>query len=135
MPTYISMVVGKQYKQRRISMRYQVWDKQSDILTPAGKLFTADEWREQYPISKYVDIVISGGEINGAVMQIYSQFKEDWERRGLDFSKCKTQQEVLDMIEEAENEQYKPIETTNYQEEMMYALQDIAVNTMPMEEL
>lgn len=113
-------------------MRYKIWDKEESILTPNGQLMNKDEWQEYCPISKYVDIVICGGEVNGSFYYVYSQFKEQWERQGLDFSECVTQQEVLDLIEQAENERNR-IPTINYQEEMMYALQDIAVNTMPTE--
>lgn len=110
-------------------MRYVIWDKNTDVLTPSGQLFTPAEWQEYYPISRYVDIVLSGGEINGAYVEIYSQMKERWERAGLDFT-GKTQEEVLQMIEDKENEESRPSDL-NYQEEIMYALQDIAVNTMP----
>lgn len=112
--------------------KYKVWNKQEDILTPDGKKYNKDEWLEYCPIAKHVDIVISGNEVNGAFYYVYSQFKESYEQLGLDFSNCKNQQEVLDMIEEYEKNQSQS--KVNYQEEMMYALQDIAINTMPAEE-
>lgn len=115
-------------------MRYKIWDKKTDILTLSGELHTPEGWMNVHPITQYVDTVISGGEINGAYFDIYSQLKERWEKNGLDFSNCKTQQEVLDLIEQTEDKQREK-QGPDYQEEMMYALQDIAVNTMPMEEL
>lgn len=109
--------------------RYKIWDKKEDILTRTGKKYTAQEWLELYPIGKYVDMVIGGGVINGSYWIVYEELKDSWKRKGLDFSKCKSKQEVLDMIEEAED---KEVSTDiNYQEEMMYALQDIAINLMP----
>ena len=74
------------------------------------------------------NMVIGGGAINGSYWLVYEEFKDEWRRRGLDFSKCKSKQEVLDMIGVEED---KPTIETNYQEEMMYALQDIAINLMP----
>lgn len=110
-------------------MRYKIWDKKEEILTRNGKKYSAKEWLNLYPIGNYVDMVIGGGVVNGSYWLVYEEFKDEWRRKGLDFSKCKTQQEVLDMIEEAEDKQVQ--DEVNYQEEMMYALQDIAINLMP----
>ncbi len=30
-------------------MRYQIWNKTDDIITPSGAQFTATEWANRYP--------------------------------------------------------------------------------------
>lgn len=119
-------------------MRYVIWDKTSQIITPVGEILSAQEWKDRYPMSKLpnIDLVIAGDSaINGAFCNEYTSMVENYRRQGCDFTGCESQRDYLDAIEEFEDKQNEPIETVDYQEEIMYALQDIAVNTMPMEEL
>ena len=48
--------------------RYQIWNKSTQVITPSGKVFSPQEWTNRYPMSKIegIDLVISGGTINGA---------------------------------------------------------------------
>ena len=47
--------------------RYAIWDKVSPIIVPTGKVFTAEEWKEKYPVAEIpnITVVCSAGEING----------------------------------------------------------------------
>ena len=99
--------------------KYLVWDKTSDVIVPAGKVYTAQEWIVKHPICgvEGVKIVMSGGVINGALMAEYTSMVEDYAVRGCDFSACTTDQEHLDAIEafeiaKAEEEAAKAAEPT-----------------------
>ena len=84
--------------------KYQIWDKTSNIITPSGAYFTPEQWIAEYPMAGIdgLDIVIAGGVINGAFFAEYSSFIKMYEDAGCDFSKCTSQQECLDAIEEFE---------------------------------
>ena len=55
------------------SKRYVVWDEQSQVVTPSGRVFSAEEWFEMYPMARLdtIDLVLSGGVINGAICYVY----------------------------------------------------------------
>ena len=50
-------------------MRYKIWDKTSNVITPNGHVFTPDEWIVKHPMCGIDEIktVIGGGVINGSV--------------------------------------------------------------------
>lgn len=39
--------------------RYQIWDKQSPVLTPSGAIFSAEQWIEKYPIATDLTVGVS----------------------------------------------------------------------------
>lgn len=81
--------------------KYAIWDKKSDIITPNGKVYTAEEWKEKYPAAKLdsVTVICGAGEINGAYFSTLGQKVAEYERYGCDFSECKTSKEKLAVIE------------------------------------
>ena len=86
--------------------KYAIWDKVSPIITPSGEVFTAEQWKERYPVAGIdsISIVCSYGEINGGIFATLGQMVQMAETDGCDFSDCKTNQEKLDRIEEFENQ-------------------------------
>ena len=48
--------------------RYAIWDKQSNIITPSGAVFTAEQWKQKFPAAalESITVVCAAGEINGA---------------------------------------------------------------------
>lgn len=110
-------------------MKYKIWDRKEDLITPSGKIFTPEEWIQKFPVAAKVDTVISGGVINGSMFAIFEQMKQDYESQGIDFSKCKTNQDVLNKIEEIENERAntpaEPVVTD--QTRIADALEDLVV--------
>ena len=64
-------------------MKYQIWDKQSQIITPIGEVLTAGEWKDRYPMSKIdgIDLVIAGGVVNGAFCNEYTSFADLYDRQ------------------------------------------------------
>lgn len=114
-------------------MKYQIWDKVSDVITPSSNVFTAEEWIREHPAAGIVDTICSAGEVNGAVFGIYSQFVSMKEAEGCDFTGCVTKQDYLDRIEEFENERNnQPVLDDNTR--IADALEDLVVLNMPDEE-
>lgn len=94
--------------------RYQVWNKVDQVITPSGKVFTAEEWANKYPMSKIegIDLVISGGTINGAfcgeLTSMSEMYDKDMKRSKIEgfengIPKGLSKQEVLDFIEAFED--------------------------------
>lgn len=85
--------------------KYKVWNGTDDILTPVGEIFTPEQWKARYPIAEKMDIVCSGGVVNGAIFAVYDAMIDMYKQQGCDFSGCKTKQEYLDRIEQFEETQ------------------------------
>ena len=111
--------------------RYVIWDKQSDVITPNGKIFKAQEWKEKYPIANLsnVDIVCSGGVFNGAIFGVYQDMVDRYADK-CDFSECVTKQDFLDKIEEFQSQQESQTITSD-QTRIADALEDLVVLNMP----
>lgn len=130
--------------------RYIMWDHGSSVITPTGRIFTPMEWEDRYPAARYFPYVMSGSEFNGALMQLYSTFKEAYERMGCDFTGLADGQAVLDKIEQFEDEQAAAAaeeaaerreaeeaaaaEAVELNERLVEALEDLVVLNMPDEE-
>jgi len=87
--------------------RYVIWDEVSDVFTPSGDVFTADQWMSKYPAARHpqIDLVISGDSIiNGAFCQEYTSFINIMAQSGCDFTGCETKQDYLDRVEEFEDQ-------------------------------
>ena len=85
--------------------RYAIWDKQSNIITPSGAVFTAEQWKQKFPASalESITVVCAAGEINGALFSTLGQMKQTYALKGCDFSACTSNQEVLQAIEDFED--------------------------------
>ena len=92
--------------------RYVIWNEVSDVYTPSGEVFTAEQWLNRYPIAKLDNeyLVISGASYNGSFCMVYSDMVDIYEKMGCDFSKCVEMQDYLDAIEAFEDEANKPKE-------------------------
>lgn len=82
--------------------KYVIWDKVSPVITPIGEVLTPEQWIERYPVAKVLDTVCAGGSINGAFFGVFDTMK-DMFSKVVDFSKCETKQDVLDVIEAYED--------------------------------
>lgn len=84
-------------------MKYQIWDKISDVITPTMEVFAPEQWKERYPAANIdgIDLVIAAGNINGAFCQEYTSFISFYENE-VDFSQCTARQECIDLINEFE---------------------------------
>ena len=81
--------------------RYAIWNKTDDIITPSGAVFTAEQWKEKYPVAKLdkITIVCSAGELNGSFFGTLGSMINRYKSEGVDFSACKTDEEKLALIE------------------------------------
>ncbi|MGI6029753.1 MAG: hypothetical protein ACOX81_10175 [Candidatus Heteroscillospira sp.] len=107
--------------------KYAIWNKQDAIYTPVGEVFTAEQWLDRYgwashPLAKPV---VAGGLVNGAFMGELSQMKEMYAKMGADFSACTTDEEILAVIEDYED---NPVvdDTPSAEERTAAALETIA---------
>ena len=85
--------------------RYVIWDEVSNVYTPNGKIWTAEQWLDRYPIAKLETeyLVISGTSYNGGFCMVYSDMIDIYEREGCDFTGCEEMQDFLDAIEAFED--------------------------------
>ena len=113
-------------------MKYQIWNKTDNIITPIGEVLSPEQWIERFPMARVVDIVIGGGVINGSCCMEYTSFKETYEKMGCDFSGCETKQDCLDAIEAFEDR--PPEFVVDDQTRIADALEDLVVLNMPDEE-
>ena len=58
--------------------RYAIWDKQSPVIVPTGKVFTADQWKEKYPVAALdsITVVCAAGEVNGGFFGTLGQMEQ-----------------------------------------------------------
>ena len=127
--------------------RYILWDHVSTVITPSGEVFTPAQWEDRYPATQLIDYVMSGGSMNGALMQEYDGMVEMYRQQGCDFTGCTTKQSYLDKIELFEDEQAETErqrqqeeaeeEAAAYEEQrnnnlrIADALEDLAMLSMP----
>lgn len=88
-----------------MAKRYQIWDKKSDIYTPSGAKFTAEQWMEKYPWVKIpqAKMVITTGIINGGCAMELGATKEHYRRMGAEIADDMTDEQALDAIEAFED--------------------------------
>ena len=85
---------------------YVLWNKVSDVLTPDGKRFTADEWMDLFQWIKEDGAVpvVSSGLINGSFIGNLPDMVLLFDHAGKDFSDAKTNDDLIDLIELYESE-------------------------------
>ena len=89
-----------------MTKRYQIWDKVSNVYTPSGNMYTAEEWINKY---KWINIpgmvpVMSAGSINGAMIADLASMKKNAIMQGATFEDTLTDQQLLDAIEAFEDQ-------------------------------
>ena len=85
--------------------KYAIWNKKDPIITPVGQVFTAEQWKERYPVARLdsIDIVCGSGEINGSFFGTLGSMVNRYENEGCDFSACKTAEDKIKAIEDFED--------------------------------
>lgn len=113
--------------------RYAIWNKEDDVFTPNGARFTAEQWKEQYPIAEIpsVKIVCGGGVLNGAFFGILSEMIDLYTKAGCDFEGCEADQDFLDAIESFEDMRNQPSDEPSTEERTAAALEFIAMSSLP----
>jgi hypothetical protein len=126
--------------------RYAIWDKESEVYTPgtdpnlkgftystpAGtSRFTAEEWAMLHPAPPSAIIVCSAGDYNGAFFGTLSQMVQIYSSSGADFSKAKTPEKILEVIEAFEDSQNAPSDESSPEERIAAALELANTFNMP----
>ena len=83
-------------------MRYAIWNKKDNIITPVGEVLTAEQWIQRYPVAGVdgIDVVCSAGVINGGFFGVLAHMVQTYENNGCDFSSCATAEEKLQAMED-----------------------------------
>ena len=83
-------------------MKYAIWNKKDNIITPVGEVLTAEQWIQRYPVAGVdgIDVVCSAGVINGGFFGVLAQMVQMYENNGCDFSSCTTAEEKLQAMED-----------------------------------
>lgn len=117
-------------------MKYAIWDKVSNIITPIGEELTAEQWMNRYPIARNpnVKIVCGGGIVNGSFFGIFDQMIEMYQENDCNFSGCNTDEDYLRTIEEFENNVNKNVEPSA-EERIASALEFQVMMSLPDEEI
>lgn len=89
-----------------MTKRYQIWDKASNVYTPSGNMYTAEEWINKY---KWINIpgmvpVMSAGSINGAMIADLASMKKNAIAQGCEFTDDMSDEQVLEAIEAFEDQ-------------------------------
>lgn len=118
-------------------MRYQFWDKVSDIYTPgrdaSGKShFTAEEWSDHFCFRDFYPwkTVITAGPINGGAALEFTAMVENYKRRGLEITAGMKDDEILKLINDYEDNPPDANEPS-IEERTVAALELIALENMP----
>ena len=119
--------------------RYVIWDEVSDVYTPSGEVFSAEQWLNRYPIARLDTeyLVISGASYNGGFCMVYADMVDAYERMGCDFSECGADdmQAHLAAIEAYEDAMNAPdYETVSAEERIAAALEAQVMMSLPDEE-
>lgn len=116
-------------------MRYQIWNKTDDIITPSGAQFTATEWANRYPWAKLpgVKMIITSGPINGGCALEYTATVAQYKKMGASITDAMTDEEVLTAIEDFEDTPPDP--GPSVEERTAAALEFLAMNSLPDEEV
>ncbi len=114
-------------------MRYAIWNKKDDIITPIGEVLSAAEWIARYPVAKLnnITVVCGAGEINGSFFGTLGQMKELYESKGADFKDCETDEDILRIIEAFEDNLNAPSKEATAEERIAAAIEYQVLSTLP----
>ena len=81
-------------------MKYKIWNKQDNLITPIGEVLTPQQVFERYPAAAIngIKYIICDAPINMAVFMEFEATKEHYKRLGVPITDDMTDQEVLDAI-------------------------------------
>ena len=109
-------------------MKYKIWDKKSNLITPIAEVFTPEQVFEKYPAAKFLDYIVADAPINMAVFMEFTQTKDVYKNMGAVITDTMTKQEVLDAITYFETH---PDTSPSIEERTAAALEFLALNSLP----
>ena len=81
---------------------YTIWDRTTYMITPTGKIFSPDEWIEYHGIKPYHKVICSANNPNGSFYSTIDVMIKEYDIPGIDFSSCKSDEDILRLIEAVE---------------------------------
>ena len=116
--------------------RYAIWNKTDPVIVPTGKVFTAEQWKEKYPVAALdsVTVVCAAGEVNGGFFGTLGQMEQMYAAQGCDFSVCTTAEEKLEAIEAFEDALNAPSDEPTTDERIAAALEYQVMASLPDED-
>ena len=116
--------------------RYAIWDKQSPVIVPTGRVFTAAQWKEKSPVAELdsITVVCAAGEVHGGFFGTLGQMEQMYAAQGCDFSACTTAEEKLEAIEAFEDAMNAPSDEPTPDERIAAALEYQVMASLPDEE-
>ena len=77
--------------------KYIIWDKTSNVYTPSGEEFTAEQWKERFKWAKIptCKCVMAGGVFNGGFMAELEQFRDYYKKQGAPITDDMSDEQVL----------------------------------------
>ena len=113
--------------------KYAIWNKQDEVLTPDGRVWTAQQWIDKFPSAglSRITVVCAAGEINGGFFGTLGQMKQMYEAQGCDFSACTTNEEILQAIEDFEDAMNAPSDAPTTDERIAAALEYQVMASLP----
>lgn len=81
-------------------MKYKIWDKQSNLVTPIGEVLTPSQVFQRYPAAALngVKYIVADAPVSMAVFMEFEATKEHYKKLGVPITDAMTDQEVLDAI-------------------------------------
>ena len=81
-------------------MKYKIWHKKSNLVTPTGEVLTPQDVFKRYPASALegMKYIVCDAPISMGVFMEFEQTKEHYKRLGVPITDDMTDQEVLDAI-------------------------------------
>lgn len=88
-----------------MAKRYAIWDRKTNIYTPAGEELTPSNWLERYAFLRIPSAVpvVSAGLFNGGFCGELGEMKRIYTNMGATFEDSLTDEELLVAIEEFED--------------------------------
>ena len=116
-----------------MAKRYTIWDKKSIVITPDGKVWDSEQWKEKHPVAGLdnITVVCAAGEINGAFFGTLGQMVQMYTTQGADFSACTTYEEKLEVIEAFEDAMNAPSTDPTTDERIAAALEYQVMASLP----
>jgi hypothetical protein len=110
-------------------MKYKIWDKKSNLITPVAEVFTPEQIFAKYPAAKFLEYIIADAPVNMSVFMEFTQTKDVYKNMGALITDTMTKEEVLNAITAFET---KPQDTSpSVEERTAAALEFLALNSLP----
>ena len=112
-------------------MKYKIWNKTDNLVTPTGKVLTPQEVFQKYPAAAMegMKYIIADQPISMAVFMEFESTKNAYKQMGVPITDDMTDQEVLDAISAWEENPPAPEPTA--EERIAAALEFQNLNSLP----